>query len=131
MKSEELRRSNRYTEFLPITVTARANNNKQLVAGPLSARIVNVSSHGACLLLTKVMIQSYHFFHSTREDESVELVLHITLPSHPEPIEIISKPVWLNASKLNDIKGFKMGVDFTSKIDNRLMQTINTQINTT
>lgn len=128
MNSEELRRSHRYADFLPISITVRKIDDNSLEAGPLAARIIDVSNHGACLLMPQVMVHSYHIFHSTREDESVVLVLHITLSSHPEPIEIKSKPVWLNATKLNDIKVFKMGVDFTDKIDTKLMQKINRQI---
>lgn len=129
MNSEELRRSHRYADFLPISITVRNTSDLSLIAGPLSARIIDVSNHGACLLLTQIMIQSYHIFHSTREDESAVLALDISLPSRPEPIEISSRPIWLNSTKLDDIKVFKMGVDFNSKIDNNLMHVINKHIN--
>lgn len=129
MNSEELRRSHRYADFLPISITVRKNDDNSLIAGPLSARIVDVSNHGACLLMTQVMVHSYHIFHSTREDDSAALVLQIKLPSQTDTIEILSEPVWLNATKLNnDIKVFKMGVDFTQKIDTHLMRKINRQI---
>jgi len=129
MNSEELRRSHRYTDFLPISITVRKDVDLSQIAGPLSARIIDVSNHGACLLLTQIMIQSYHVFHSTREDESAVLALNITLPSYPDPIEILSRPVWLNSTKLDDIKVFKMGVDFDNKIDNNLLLFINKHIN--
>ncbi len=131
MNTEELRRSPRYTDFLPIAVTVRNSDDHSRVAGPLSARIVDVSNHGACLLMTKVMVESFHIFHSTREDESIVLALDIKLPSEPAPIEILSNPVWLNATKMEDIKVFKMGVDFTSSINNELLKTINKLISNT
>ncbi|HER63338.1 MAG TPA: hypothetical protein ENO11_05110 [Desulfobacteraceae bacterium] len=123
--SSELRRSNRLTDFLPISVFIRNNIDDSQVTGPFSARIVDVSNHGACLLMTQVMMQSFHIFHSTREDESIDLVLHIKAPATAEPIDIKAKPVWLNAAKMDDIKVFKMGVDFVNTIDNDLLRTIN------
>jgi hypothetical protein len=121
----ELRRSKRYADFLPISVSVRNNDNSSQVAGPFSARIVDLSSHGACLLLTQVMMQSFHIFHSTREDDRIDLVLHINIQSRPDTIEILAQPVWLNATKLDDIKVFKMGVDFVNNLDDDLLQSIN------
>lgn len=125
----ELRRSQRYADFLPISVSVRRSDENINVAGPFSARIVDLSNHGACLLLTQVMLQSFHIFHSTREDELSDLILHVDIPSEPKTIEILAQPVWLNATKLDDIKVFKMGVDFISNLDNNLLRTINKMIN--
>lgn len=127
----ELRRSKRYADFLPISVSVRKNDNGSQVAGPFSARIVDLSSHGACLLLTQVMMQSFHIFHSTREDDLTDLVLHINIQSRPDTIEILAQPVWLNAAKLDDIKVFKMGVDFVNNLDDDLLQSINKIIDLT
>ena len=127
----ELRRSERYQDFLPISVSVRKNDTRSQVAGPFSARIVDFSTNGACLLLTKVMIQSFHIFHSTRDDELNDLVLHIDTHSRQDTIEILAQPVWLNAAKMDDIKIFKMGVDFMSSIDDDLLQSINKMIDKT
>ena len=127
----ELRRSSRYADFLPIYISVRRNDNDSQVAGPFSARIVDVSNHGSCLLLTQVMMKSFHIFHSTRDNELTDLVLHINIPSEPEPIEISAQPVWLNSAKLDDIKVFKMGVDFINNIDQGLLKTINKIIKNT
>jgi len=125
MITEDLRRSDRHEDFLPIFVSVRRNDDDSPVGGRFSARIVDVSNHGACLLLTQVMMQSYHIFHSTREDEFTDLVLHLNLPARQDPIEIVAQPVWLNATKVDDIKVFKMGVDFLDPLDNDLLRTIN------
>ena len=127
MNTDEARRSNRYADFLPISITIRRKNDLTQLAGPLSARIIDVSNHGACLMLTQVIVQSYHIFHSTREDGSI-LALNFTLPSYTEPVEIMSKPIWLNATNLDDLKTFKMGVDFTRAIDDNLLHEINKHI---
>ena len=128
MSSQELRRSHRYSDFLPISIFIRKKDGFKRIAGPLSARIIDVSNHGACLVLTQVVVQSYHIFHSTKDNESVILGLNIPLPSHEDPIEIFSIPVWMNASTLDDIKIFKMGVDFTSALDDELIHSINEYI---
>lgn len=125
MKTEELRRSTRYTDFLPIGVTALKSDDHSRIAGPLSARIVDISNHGACLMLTQVMDHSFHIFHSTREDESFVLALKITNPALPDTVEILSLPIWMNSTKMDDIKVFKMGVEFTDSIDSNTLSAIN------
>ena len=125
----ELRRSPRYADFLPISISACRNDNSSQVAGPFSARILDLSNHGSCLLLTQVMMQSFHIFHSTRENDLIDLVLYIDLPAQTDTIEIPSKPIWLNATKLDDIKVFKMGVNFLDGIDEHLLRKINNMIN--
>jgi hypothetical protein len=125
----ELRRSQRYADFLPISVTACKDDGGPRVAGPFSARIVDLSTHGACLLMTQVMLHSFHIFHSTRDDDLINLVLQIKIPSQTDPVEILAQPVWLNSAKLDDIKVFKMGVDFIHRIDEELLRSINKMIN--
>jgi hypothetical protein len=44
---------------------------------------------------------------------------------YPPTEPALAQPVWLNAAKLDDIKFFKMGVDFIDNIDDDLLQTIN------
>lgn len=128
MCAQELRRSHRYDDFLPISVIIRRSDDYSSIAGPLSARIIDVSNHGACLVLTQVIVQSYHVFQSTKQNKSVILGLTIMLPSDDSPIEIRCKPVWMSSTTLDDIRIFKMGVDFTSAIDDELMLSINTYI---
>jgi hypothetical protein len=125
----ELRRSQRYADFLPISVTARKDEGGSQVAGPFSARIVDLSTHGACLLMTQVMLHTFHIFHSTRDDDLTNLVLQIKIPSQTDPVEILAQPIWLNSAKLDDIKVFKMGVDFIHRIDEELLRSINKMIN--
>ena len=127
----ESRRSRRYADFLPISVSVQSNDDGSRVAGPLSARIIDLSKNGACLLLTQVMMQSFHIFHSTRDNECIDLVLHINIPSRPDTLEILAQPIWLNAAKLEDIKVFKMGVDFIRTLDDDLLQDLNKIINNT
>lgn len=48
----EQRRSKRYDRFLPITVTALGEGGQIVKAGPFPGRIINISRHGACLLMS-------------------------------------------------------------------------------
>lgn len=125
---DDHRRSQRYTDFLPLSVSVRKHDDDSLVSGPFSARIVDISNHGACLIMTKVMMQSFHIFHSTREDDSVNIILQIDLPTQKDSIKLAAQPVWLNATKLEDRKVFKMGVDFLETINQELLKTISRTI---
>ena len=126
----ELRRSPRYADFIPITVSVVNEGNDTALTGPFSARIVDVSIHGACLLLTQVMMQSFHIFHSTREDDTSILKLHIRFSQGSDSMDLSARPVWLDSVKMEDIKVFKMGVDFNIPLDNDRLHKINKMINT-
>lgn len=121
----EKRRSVRYADFMPITVSVIEDRDKSRIAGPFSARIIDISNHGVCLLMTHVMMHSFHIFHSTREDESTQLQLHLPLAHEHDAIELVSRPVWLNTVKIEDIRVFKMGIEFSSPLDNETLQKIN------
>lgn len=108
----DLRRSKRYTDFLPISVSAISGTTNTVLAGPFSGRIIDISKNGACLLMTQVLSRTYHVFHSTREDDSSFLRLHINLPPELIDFMIPARPVWMKPFEIEDIKAYKMGVDF-------------------
>ncbi|RUM36473.1 MAG: hypothetical protein DSY57_05540, partial [Desulfobulbus sp.] len=81
----ELRRSKRVTDYLPILVNAKNEATGRRLAGPFSGRIIDISEHGACLLMTQVMQNTYHVFHSTREEDSRVLQLTINVPPENVP----------------------------------------------
>jgi len=123
--TNEKRRSVRYADFMPITVSVIEDQNNSRIAGPFAARIIDISNHGICLLMTHVMMHSFHIFHSTREDESTRLQLHIPLAQEHEAIELLSRPVWLNTVKMEDTRVFKMGIEFTNPLDDETLLKIN------
>jgi len=124
--NSDLRRSQRYTDFLPISVIV--NRGQQKISGPYSARITDISHHGACLLLTRVMLDSFHIFHSTREDDSQTLQLIVSINRDIEDITVNARPIWLDSTQMDDIKVFKMGVDFTEKLDDYRLKELNKRI---
>lgn len=108
----DLRRSKRYTDFLPISVSAVSGVDNSLVAGPFSGRIIDISRHGACLLMTQVLLKSFHIFHSTKDDDSLFVQLNINIPPDLINFTIPARPVWLTPFDLEDIKAYRLGVEF-------------------
>lgn len=128
--TSDKRRSTRYAEFMPITVSVIDERDSNIIAGPFSARIIDISNHGVCLLLTHVMMHSFHIFHSTKEEESTILKLHISLSQEHDTLDLASRPVWMSAVKMDDIRVFKMGVEFKSPLDTSVLLKINKMVKT-
>ncbi|HBI15645.1 MAG TPA: hypothetical protein DDY20_09060 [Desulfobulbaceae bacterium] len=118
----ELRRSKRYNDFLPISVCALSGPDKNIISGPFSGRIVDISRHGACLLMTQVMLGGYHVFHSTMENDSRILQIQINIPPDLVNITLPSLPVWIKPYDLDEIKAFRLGVNFLVDPEGEQMQ---------
>jgi c-di-GMP-binding flagellar brake protein YcgR len=118
----ELRRAKRIADYLPIGVTAVNGVTGQTMAGPFSGRIIDISCTGACLLMTQVMIEAYHVFHSTREDDSLFLQLTVNLPPDITNFSISARPVWMNLFRQDEIRAFKMGVEFLTNPEGQQMK---------
>lgn len=108
----EHRRSERSVDFLPLEVHAVEAEGGQILAGPFSGRIIDISAHGACLLMTQILDHLFHVFHSTRESGNSLLRLTIDLPPDLAPLLLTARPVWICAFQQREIKAFKMGVEF-------------------
>ncbi len=134
-----LRRSKRYDlSLLPATVEA-VDENGFKVAGPLPARIIDLSRHGAALFLTRVMSDLYHICFSVQENREHLLVISFTPTDFDnlgiaESISVTGKgeagdtdgnigrisikayPVWFDSYDYEDLVAFKMGVEFLEPI---------------
>jgi hypothetical protein len=118
----ELRRSKRIAEYLPILINAKDRSSGSVLAGPFSGRIIDISDHGACLLMTQVMQRSYHVFHSTREQDCRYLQLIVNVPPDNIPFSIAAHPIWMDLFLREEIRAFKMGIEFLSDPEDRLMK---------
>lgn len=118
----ELRRSKRITDYLPILVTAKEETSGTMLAGPFSGRIIDISEHGACLLMSQVMKDAYHVFHSTREDDSRILQITINVPPDNIPFSITAHPIWLDLFRQEQVRAFKMGIEFITGPENELIK---------
>jgi PilZ domain. len=108
----EQRRAERIADFLPIEIRAVHIPDGRELAGPFSGRILDISLHGAGLLMTQVMIHRFHVFHSTNTAENTALQLIIDRPPDIDRHVLIARPVWINTFRHHKIKAFKMGVEF-------------------
>ena len=127
----EQRKTKRVNDYLPIEVSARHGSTGKTMAGPFSSRIINISATGACLLISQVMSDRYHIFYSTREDDSLILELTINLPPDIFDFKIPARPVWMNLYRQEEIRAFKMGVEFLTNREgrriNKLMEAMSEQ----
>jgi hypothetical protein len=112
--SVDSRRSPRLTDYLPLEVHVVQAPDEVSIAGPFAGRIIDISIHGACLLMSQVMQNTFHVFHSPRESgEAVLLQLRISLLPDLAPFHLLAYPVWLALFQQREIRAFKMGVEFT------------------
>lgn len=120
--STDSRRSPRLIDFLPLEVwVIRAVDNHPL-AGPFAGRIIDVSHHGACLLMTQVLQQHVHVFHTTYTTDGLILQLRINLQPEFSNCQLTARPVWLSTVQQRTILAFKMGIEFTADPDKEQMQ---------
>lgn len=119
-----LRRSKRYDRFLPISVLAMDGEGNTTKAGPFPCRIINISRHGACLLMSQVMVNSYHLFHSTKENDTFFLQLTINVQPEIKDYKIPSRPVWMDIFEEGDIRAFRIGVEFMVNPDCEQMKSL-------
>lgn len=112
--TQDLRKSNRFNRFLPISVQAMNCCTNEIIAGPFPGRIINISRHGACLLLSQIVLNSFHMYHSVKESDTMCLELKINIQPEVINCRIAGQPVWMTSFREGDIHAFKIGVRFTS-----------------
>lgn len=111
------RRAPRILDYIPLEVRAVLEPNRQRLAGPFSGRIIDISRYGACLLMSQVFRDGFHIFHTTRDTEGAVLQLVIDLPPDIPLILLLAKPVWLGLFRQQEIRAFRMGIEFTENPD--------------
>lgn len=120
--STDSRRSPRLIDYLPLDVWVIRTVDHHPLAGPFAGRIIDISTHGACLLMTQVLQQHVHVFHTTRTSDDLVLQLAINLDVEPATYLLTARPVWLSAVRQRHILAFKMGVEFTIDPDKEQMR---------
>jgi len=120
--SVEYRRSKRIIDYLPLEVYAVQGQDNQPIAGPFSGRIIDISTHGACLLMTQVFHNGFHIFHSTRDTSDTCLQLAINHLPDIDNCRLTAVPVWLDLFRQQEISAFKMGIEFTENPEARQMK---------
>ena len=120
----ELRKSVRNSDYLPVAVNAINSVDGTLLAGPFSSRIIDISSHGACLLMTQIIKDRYHIFHTVQDNASHLLELTINLPPDLIDNTITARPVWMDIFRQQEISAFKIGIEFTENLEGKKMRNI-------
>lgn len=120
------RRSERVIDFLPLEVHAIHLARNEVVAGPFSGRIIDISTHGACLLMTQVLLNGFHVFYTTRDTDGSALRLSIDQSPDLGPYAFMARPIWLDVFRQQEIRAFKMGVEFTEDVDRSQMRDVRT-----
>jgi len=116
--TQDKRKSNRHNRFLPISLQAINSNTSEVIAGPYQGRVLNISRHGVCLYMPQIASNSFHMFHSIKENDI--MCLQLTINIQPEIIncKIPGQPVWMNSFREGDIHAFKIGIEFTCDTEN-------------
>ena len=122
--NSDMRRSKRYNDFIAINVVAQNGVNGSRVAGPFSGRIINISRHGACLLMSLGVLESYEVYSKTYQNDSSYLEIQGSIPPDLEKFRLTARPVWTDPFIMDDIRAFKMGVEFMVNPDGEQMNCI-------
>jgi len=122
--SSDSRRSPRLTDFLPLEIQVVEPQSGHHLAGPFASRIIDISQHGACLLMSQVMRNGFHVFHTTQERDGCELELCISLPPNFDDYQLFARPVWLDLFQQGEIRAFKMGVEFIEDANKKKMKAL-------
>lgn len=120
----EMRRSRRHQEFMPIAINAVDGISGKKLAGPFSAKIVDLSQHGCRIILSQVLLNSYHIFYSTRENDSTVLQLMISFPNQNQQITIPSRPIWLDRCCLDTLRFYTIGVELLTSPEGELVRNL-------
>ena len=100
---------------LEYRVGVRLQDNKkgELLPASCSGVIVNISQEGACLVLSKMLLEGRHLFFSTLNNEHHHLVLLIENPTLGDETFIISaRSVWMDSCHYKEAPAFKIGLRF-------------------
>lgn len=128
IKMIDQRRSERIVDFLPLEIHAIDLTSGEVLAGPFSARIIDISTHGACLLVTQVLLNGFHVFYTTRESDDTVLRLSIDETSEVGLHVLTARPIWMDTFRQDEIRAFKMGVEFTENLGKAQMRDVQTAL---
>lgn len=113
----DLRRSKRHNDFIAVSVHAKNKENGNREIGPFAGRIINISTHGACLLMSLGVLESYDVYRTTFNNDDMHLEIEGTIPLRVNNFSLAGHPIWMDPFVLDDIRAFKMGVEFSSFSD--------------
>ncbi len=109
---KNLRRLTRKNLFLPVTISVENVATGAVLTDSFTGHITNLTKHGACLFMDKIMAGNFHLVHSTKENDSLALQLTITVPHEGGHHTITASPLWFDIFQDKERRGFKIGIEF-------------------
>lgn len=99
-----------------VGVRLQDDNSGELLPGSCFGVITSISQGGACLVLSKMMLEGKHLFFSTLNNERYHLVLLVENPKlRDEIIQVPARSVWMDSCRYKDESAFKIGLCFHEK----------------
>ena len=96
-----------------VGVSLQDNESGALLPGSCFGVMVDISEGGACLVLTRMLLEGKHLFFSTLDKELNRLVLLIENPkSRDETFVIHARSVWMDSCRYQNTDAFKIGLCF-------------------
>ncbi|MGI6656897.1 MAG: PilZ domain-containing protein [Desulfobulbus sp.] len=113
MHIEEHRRAPRFPDALPLEVSVVRRRDKHLLTGPFTGEILDISLHGACLLMSRQISDTLYSLHR-HPDGAEPLVLRLVIDLPPElPNFVLSAtPIWMGLVHQQTVPCCKLGVEF-------------------
>jgi hypothetical protein len=113
----EKRRQNRYACDLPVSVTLREGFNGPVVVGPAPARLHDISSYGASLIVPQIRFGNHHLFYSSRDHHPSQILFVEILVEDGETLAIPVRPIGFDRVLCDETMPFQIGVEFISDTD--------------
>lgn len=118
--STEARRSIRYEEFLAVSVLVGDYAAKGETAVQHSGRLINISRHGACLIIPGRV--------DSVPDETNRVGGQVTIQGSLNPeipyFSLDGQAVWTTSFTIDNIQALKIGVEFLSEEASRMSANI-------
>lgn len=113
----EKRRENRIVCDLVVSVNLRDGFNGPILAGPAPARLRDISSLGASLIIPQIRFGNHHLFYSAREHHPTQVLFIEAAAGDGESLAVPVRPVGFDRVLCDETMPFHMGVEFMADAD--------------
>ncbi len=108
-------RSPRINFEIPIKIYFLERNSGKLSQEYLPGFLLNLSRGGACIIVSKVMLEGKHIFFSTQNQKRYYLFFNDNAAENDEQIDIKGFSVWMDRCDFRGKHFFKIGLEFLRK----------------
>lgn len=122
--STDQRHEQRHKEFIPVSVTALDTGKGRRQSGPLGCRLINISRHGACLLMSAAAAGVEGLTATSANGKNSLLEIRGALPGDETPFTLSARAVWSSPMIIDDMQGWQMGVQFADQLEEGQIQAL-------